>query len=71
MLEVGRLALSKLRHFYDPKGNLKPLHTLPLHLTACLASSRTIIAKANRAQLGTTSPISMQPFQRRESSKAS
>lgn len=40
--ELGRLAHSDIRKFYDEHGNLKQLHKLPDDLAACIASVEVV-----------------------------
>lgn len=42
MREIGRLAFSDIRAFFDDKGNLRPVHTLSDEAAAALSGLETV-----------------------------
>lgn len=48
--ELAKLAFSNLQDFYDEDGTLKPIHTLPRDIAACLLTNKINLTEASAIQ---------------------
>ena len=55
--ELSRLAHADIRQFYDPQGQLIPIHLLPDDLAACIASIEVVVRRNRTSGDGTTETV--------------